>query len=379
MFTENPFLFIPTSACPSTCLTVSRFSESYNVSRPDTSPLTQPTDPPIRLGTYKLSLSVLLSHPLTNDCPHPRPGFVDPNNTTHHPPWPLIMTLVRQAGEKMERSDSGFGDSLLVAQSSTRTRHSIIGSSIEDTATERQAGEHQRASTPGSTRSRTPQKPRPSISHRTISRQSSVSANSPRSRTTSSRSSFIIRDATPQNTVASQLQSSRRTKSYCRPETANPYVFHRKCQSLFDPPKINTANPEDQTTNTSREEITKSQTPNTSLPPTTIDWTLPTTRRREYEKIEASSRGIRGLWRRFAPKRCRRNSRLAFYDGDPQKLEDDSDAGSVRRYRVSLDNDETETSTKGDKDVPDSNVPQRSIRGWRCFGRKDDEKVDCCS
>lgn len=289
------------------------------------------------------------------------------------------MTLVRQAGEKMERSDSGFGDSPLVAQSSTRTRHSIIGSSIEDALTERQAGEHQRASTPGSTRSRTPQKPRPSISHRTISRQSSVSANSPRSRTTSRRSSFIIRDATPQNTVASHLQRSGRTKSYCRPETTNPYIFHRKCQSLFDPPKSNSANPEDQTTNTSREEITKSQTPNTSLPPTTIDWTFPTTRRREYEKIEASSRGIRGLWRRFAPKRCRRNSRLAFYDGDPHKLEDDSDAGSVRRYRVSLDNDETETSTKEEKDIRDTNVPQRRIRGWRCFGRKEDEKMDRCS
>lgn len=276
----------------------------------------------------------------------------------------------------MERSDSGFGDSPLVAQSSTLTRHSIIGSSIEDTATERQAGEHQRASNPGSTRSRTPQKPCLSISHRTISRQSSVSANSPRSRTTSRRSSFIIRDATPQDTVASHRQSSSRTKSYCRPETTNPYIFHRTCQSLFDPPKSNTASPLDQTTNTSREEITKSQPPKTSLPPTTIDWTLPTTRRREYEKIEASSRGIRGIWRRLAPKRCQRNSRLAFYDGDPHKLEDDSDAGSVRRYRVSLDDDETETSTKEEKDT---NVPQRRIRGWRCFGRKDDERKDCCS
>lgn len=280
----------------------------------------------------------------------------------------------------MERSDSGFGDFPTVPQSPTRTRHSNMSSSIKDIATEGQAAEQQRASTPGSIRSRTSQMPRPSISHRTISRQSSVAANAPRSHTTSRCSSFIVRDPAPQNTIASHLQSLSRTKSYCRPETTNPYIFHRKCQSLFDPPKscpvspLNHTDRSCQTTNTSHDEITTPQPPNPSLPPTTIDWTLPTTRRREYEKIEASTRGIRGLWRRLAPKRCQRNSRLAFYAGDPEKLEDDSDAGSVRRYRVSLDDETVTVSTKEDEN-DEKKVPQGRIRGWRCFGKKDHEKV----
>ncbi|KAI4269850.1 MAG: hypothetical protein L6R38_007316 [Xanthoria sp. 2 TBL-2021] len=259
-----------------------------------------------------------------------------------------------------------------------------MSSSIKDIATEGQAGEQQRASTPGSTGSRTPQKPpRLSTSHRTISRQSSVSAKAPWSHTTSRCSSFIVRDPAPQNTIASHLQSLSRTKSYCRPESTNPYIFHRKCQSLFDPPESSPASPLDrtdrsfQTTSTSHDDSTP-QPPNPSLPPTTIDWTLPTTRRREYEKIEASTRGIRGLWRRFAPKRCQRNSRLAFYEGDPEKLEDDSDAGSVRRYRVSLDNEGPDMGTHEVEDGEEK-VPQGRIRGWRCFGKKDHEKMDYSS
>lgn len=66
-------------------------------------------------------------------------------------------------------------------------------------------------------------------------------------------------------------------------------------------------------------------------PPTIIDWTSTATRRREYERIDRSHRGLRGWWRRIAPRWCQRSrsSRISFYDGD-------SDAGSVRRYRIPL-------------------------------------------
>ena len=66
-------------------------------------------------------------------------------------------------------------------------------------------------------------------------------------------------------------------------------------------------------------------------PQTVIDWTSPATRRREYEEIDKSCRGIRGLWRKISPRWCQRNRRLEFYDE-----QNDSDGGSVRRYRIDI-------------------------------------------
>ncbi|KAL8852742.1 MAG: hypothetical protein Q9221_002372 [Calogaya cf. arnoldii] len=286
------------------------------------------------------------------------------------------MALARQAGEKMERPDSGFADFPMGSQPSIHPKYSSIRSSTKDIFTKSYAGE-QGASTPGSTRSRTPQRPRPSTSHHTTSRQSSFSTHGPRSHPTSRSSSFIVRDPAIQSTIAPHLRNVSRTTSHSRPETINPYEFHRRCQSLFDSPERDSEDPPANgnhslhTRNTSHEDIAIPQPPNPSIPRTTIDWTHSPTRRREYEKIEASTRGIRGLWRRFAPKRYQKNSRLAFYDGDPEKLEDDSDAGSVRRYRVSLDEETIDKGMKEDEREDDEKKTSKgTIRGWRRFGRK---------
>lgn len=66
-----------------------------------------------------------------------------------------------------------------------------------------------------------------------------------------------------------------------------------------------------------------------------IDWTSPSTRRREYAKIDRASRGVRGLWRRVAPRWCQfGNDRMPFFDpGKPGKADDE---GSVRRFRMDL-------------------------------------------
>lgn len=113
-------------------------------------------------------------------------------------------------------------------------------------------------------------------------------------------------------------------------------------------------------------------------PPTTIDWTSAATRRREYEKIDKSHRGIRGWWRRIAPRWCPRPqaSRTGFYDGD-------SDVGSVRRYRIDLPDDNNNDDDNGDKDVEKPaassvEVKETGIRssqasadrrkGWSSFG-----------
>ncbi|KAI9878359.1 MAG: hypothetical protein M1830_001140 [Pleopsidium flavum] len=81
---------------------------------------------------------------------------------------------------------------------------------------------------------------------------------------------------------------------------------------------------------------------NEHMPATIIDWTSPSTRRREYQKIDRSCRGFRGWWRRIAPRWCSSTSRSRFYDEN-----DGSDAGSVRRYRIGLPDDEYEDAEKG--------------------------------
>ncbi|KAJ5542944.1 hypothetical protein N7535_005367 [Penicillium sp. DV-2018c] len=72
------------------------------------------------------------------------------------------------------------------------------------------------------------------------------------------------------------------------------------------------------------------------IPAMVMEWTSPDTRRREYEKIDRASSGVRGLWRRVAP-RCfqTRDSRVPFFEeGKPQR------EGSVRRFRMDLPEDE---------------------------------------
>lgn len=75
------------------------------------------------------------------------------------------------------------------------------------------------------------------------------------------------------------------------------------------------------------------------VPATVIDWTSPSTRRREYEKIDRSSRGIRGLWRRIAPKWCQPGQeRVPFFEeGKDGK---GNYEGSVRRFRMDLPDEE---------------------------------------
>ncbi|KAI1987170.1 hypothetical protein LOZ53_004416 [Ophidiomyces ophidiicola] len=77
------------------------------------------------------------------------------------------------------------------------------------------------------------------------------------------------------------------------------------------------------------------------IPPTVIDWTSPSTRKREYEKIDRSSRGIRGMWRRLAPKWCQSKSqRLSFFNDttkDKRLYE-----SSVRRFRMDIPTDNSE-------------------------------------
>jgi len=60
-----------------------------------------------------------------------------------------------------------------------------------------------------------------------------------------------------------------------------------------------------------------------------MHWTSQATRQKEYAKIDKSNKGLRGLWRKLAPKWYIKKKCQQFYEE-----EDGSDAGSVRRYRL---------------------------------------------
>lgn len=67
------------------------------------------------------------------------------------------------------------------------------------------------------------------------------------------------------------------------------------------------------------------------VPAANIDWTLPSTRRREYEKIDKARSGFRGLMRRVTPRILWKNGRVGFHDDG-----NGSDAGTIRRFRMDV-------------------------------------------
>jgi hypothetical protein len=82
-----------------------------------------------------------------------------------------------------------------------------------------------------------------------------------------------------------------------------------------------------------------------SMAATVIDWTSPATRKREYEKIDRSTRGIRGLWRKLAPKCIQPAGGMTpfFEEGKDGK---GNYEGSVRRFRMDIP-DEIDDGTAG--------------------------------
>ncbi|KAB8258078.1 hypothetical protein BDV32DRAFT_126348 [Aspergillus pseudonomiae] len=86
---------------------------------------------------------------------------------------------------------------------------------------------------------------------------------------------------------------------------------------------------------------------------TVIDWTSPSTRRREYKKIDRASSGVRGFWRRVAPKWCQfGHDRTPFFEEKDGK---GNYEGSVRRFRM---------------DLPDEPVPERKMNAIRALKLK---------
>ncbi|RFU74861.1 hypothetical protein TARUN_7391 [Trichoderma arundinaceum] len=85
---------------------------------------------------------------------------------------------------------------------------------------------------------------------------------------------------------------------------------------------------------------TSQEAPTTSLPPqTTHYWTSDRTRRLEYAAIDAASKGVKG-W-------IRKNLLPDCFAGKDRHVAFDDDSGSVRRYRLDLEDEQDEKSASG--------------------------------
>lgn len=244
-----------------------------------------------------------------------------------------------------------------------------------------------------------PKSTRPTISQRNISRRSSGTPGSYRGSTPPSRrSSFAAPQPVNSYNRRPIFPNKSMSLAYDRPRGEDPFLVHRRSKQIFetletpqhgqsrmisddrrsldssslpDPPRI----PSTIVTTEQGFAISQAEDANPDLrhqyenhvPATVIDWTLPSTRRLEYREIDKSCQGFRGLWRRLAPRWCRRNSRLSFFDGD------DSDAGSVRRYRLDLPEVEKENEANS-VEITEHEIKVglgKKKRTWSCLGFRD--------
>lgn len=106
-----------------------------------------------------------------------------------------------------------------------------------------------------------------------------------------------------------------------------------------------------------------------------MSWTSTESRRREYEKIDRSHSGFRGLWKKITPRCCHGTcERKGFFLGKK-----DSEADSVRRYRIHLDDeDEDDDDEKnagsdygandgGERKKEKYNKKKKKDRQWNCL------------
>jgi hypothetical protein len=200
------------------------------------------------------------------------------------------------------------------------------------------------------------------------------------SKPSSRRTSCTIVD--PSRSRHYRIQSSNTVPSVNSHDIDDVYALHHRSYSLFQNPSIHTtrlpsptksqaehsdflsASPRfsvdaantnyEQNPSTQSEEMTAEDTT------TTMHWTSPCTRRREYERIDRANTGVRGFLNKVVP-RC--------VSGPPEKFyeKDESDAGSVRRYRL---DDEEDTAHDKELARPQAHALKKPLspkKKWTCF------------
>ncbi|KAH7091229.1 hypothetical protein FB567DRAFT_269065 [Paraphoma chrysanthemicola] len=290
----------------------------------------------------------------------------------------------------MKRIDSGFQESFLakphnaatpaIVRSNTaptRRRNTkkpsvdVMSTSPSDMDSQRPASEkrsrpsHQRSRTSPSETSTTPSKGR---GHG--------------SKPSSRRTSCTIVD--PSRSRHHRIQSSHAVSSGNRQDIDDVYALHHRSYSLFQNPSLHSrsgapspalsqtehfgfpvapprfsvdeANTIEEHDLPKQSEETIAVAEEANIP---MHWTSPCTRKRQYEKIDRANSGFRGLMNKVMP-RCVSGPQERFYE------KDQSDVGSVRRYRI---DDEEEPNEKDNARTRNEPVTKSSTakKSWICF------------
>ncbi|KAF1916147.1 hypothetical protein BDU57DRAFT_218858 [Ampelomyces quisqualis] len=205
------------------------------------------------------------------------------------------------------------------------------------------------------------------------------------SKLSSRRTSCTIID--PSRSRHYRMQSSHTVPTAKSQDIDDVYALHHRSYSLFQNPSLHTksrlpspaishaehfgpgSSPrfsvEERTTSSHYDQPKQSEETTTAaeISSTTMHWTSPCTRQREYERIDRANSGIRGLMNKVMP-RC--------VSGPPEKFyeKDQSDAGSVRRYRMDEEEDATdekELARSRTHDLKKSSAPNTNAKKWSCF------------
>lgn len=182
------------------------------------------------------------------------------------------------------------------------------------------------------------------------------------------------------------MQSSNTVPTATRQDIDDVYALHHRSYNLFQNPSLHTksglpspslshaeqygfpgANPRfsaDEASTFDQEALPKQSEETIELSnraATTMHWTSPCSRKREYERIDRANNGFRGFLNKVMP-RCVSGPQEKFYE------KDQSDAGSVRRYRIE-DEERKEKREKSRARSGSSAVekPTAAKTRWICF------------
>ncbi|KAF2495721.1 hypothetical protein BU16DRAFT_397833 [Lophium mytilinum] len=276
-----------------------------------------------------------------------------------NPSLPQKPKKANRHRSRMDRADSGFVDSTTHRQSTETTRTSFSNDwkrpsyerSLPTTPSPDKLAQLLQTSKDASMKA----SPHPSSRRKSEGRRPSVvststttSATAPKSRHRSrpsshksTRHTLVIHQARP------KLRGSQTMPPLPTRDVDDVLALHHRSCTLFR--SFSTAGaaapPTTGMVSASAVSLARSaneDAENLQVAPTTIHWTSPSTRRREYAEIDRSCRGLRGLL-----------GKLRGAGSKPARFYDDaaSDKGSVRRYRMDLpEEDEDEDEAEDDED-----------------------------
>jgi hypothetical protein len=202
------------------------------------------------------------------------------------------------------------------------------------------------------------------------------------SKPSSRRTSCTIVD--PSRSRHYRMQSSNTVSSATRQDIDDVYALHHRSYTMFQNPSVHTgsglpspalshaeqhafASPlarfSVDESNTIDHDVMAKQSEGTVAAAdrtmTTMHWTSPCSRRRDYDRIDKANSGFRGFLNKVMP-RCVSGPQEKFYVKD----QDQSDACSVRRYRIE---DEEENDKDMAKSKSTAEKPSAAKKKWTCF------------